>query len=194
MNTDPVGNERFGDKVHNFVEDVILWSRYLLIPLILTLLFVILKITMDFFQVLSGATEATNLKGSILQALELLDITMIANLIWLVSAGSYFVFIDNTYPGPPRKQRPRCLTHVSAGILKEKLAGSLVGVSSVYLLQVFLNLSNSSEPIKWNIMGALLAIHTMFIVGLIAFSFTNSADHHNHEKEEDMGKNLAGHQ
>lgn len=160
------------------IERFILGSRYLLVPLLCALLWVILLITLDFIKVIVGMSNESQLNTHTIQALQLLDITMIANLIWLISAGSYYVFVDD---GSSTHLRPRCLTHVSAGLLKEKMAGSLIGVSSVYLLQAFLRMENG--PVDWRLIGALLAIHGMFIIGLLAFARVNEADHHDHSPD-----------
>lgn len=177
--------------LRGFVEDVILASRYLLVPLYVALLIKILTITVDFFQVLRGVIEPGLLTEHTLQTLELLDITMIANLIYLIAAGSYYVFVDNNYPDTSGKKRPRGLTHVSAGILKEKMAGSLIGVSSVHLLEMFLHISTSQATVNVINMGVLIVIHLMFIVGLWVFNIANAADHHSHNQDQSKGKESA---
>lgn len=152
------------------VERVVLGSRYLLVPLYLALMLVILTITVDFFRVLVGRLETEGLNEHIIVALQLLDITMIANLIWLISAGSYYVFVDK---GTSHEDRPPCLQHVTSGLLKQKMAGSLIGVSSVHLLQMFLHMSEAAERVDWAKMLVLLSIHLAFIVGLLAFNHAN---------------------
>ncbi len=176
-----------GDWASEVSEWVILTSRYLLVPLYLALLFGILTITVDFYLLLTGATQEAMLIEHTLKELELLDITMIANLIWLISAGSYYVFIDKNYDSPKRK-RPRCLAHISTGILKEKMAGSLIGVSSIHLLKIFLHVYSSVEPVQWQKIGVLAIIHVLFILGLLAFNYSNSADHHTHNQEKKKEK------
>lgn len=171
-------------RVRGLVEDAILVSRYLLVLMYGGLLYKIIDIMFVFSRVLVGMNEKESLTENALKSLELLDITMVANLVWLISAGSYYVFIDNHYPGTSGKKRPRSLAHVSSGLLKEKMAGSLIGVSSVHLLKIFLHLSTSPEVVEWSKMGALLAIHFIFIVGLLAFNYSNAADHHIHPEEK----------
>ena len=83
-------------KVAHSIESAILTSRYLLVPLFLALLFRILTIIEDFYRVLIGQVQAEALNEHTLIVLQLLDITMVANLIWLISAGSYYVFIDRS--------------------------------------------------------------------------------------------------
>jgi uncharacterized protein (TIGR00645 family) len=182
------GKEALWGKLKDLIEEFILKSRMILVPFCVALLFEILTISVDFFKVLFGYDCAESLTAHTLQGLELLDITMIVNLIWLISAGSYYVFVDNNYQDESGKRRPRCLVHVSAGILKEKMAGSLIGVSSIYLLKIFLDIYTSSQKADWEKIGVLLAIYTAFIVGLLAFNHANAAPHHNHEEKNENKK------
>lgn len=168
--------------VGGLVEEFVLRSRYLLIPLYCFLVFEIAVIGIDFIQVLAGTIDAHALTEHTLRTLNLLDITMIANLIWLISAGSYLVFVDTNYPDAEKRPRPRALTHVSAGLLKEKMAGSLIGVSSVHLLQSFLHISTSHDTVNWNNMLWMCIIHIMFILGLVAFAWVNGLPHHQHKE------------
>ncbi len=180
------------EKLDSFFEDLILYSRYILYFLYLSSLGGIFLIIVDFFKLFTGEDgETTN---HILLILEILDITMIANLIWLISAGSYYVFIA-PFPSKSEKKRPRSLAHISTGLLKEKMAGSLIGVSSVHLLQTFLHVSESNEKFSFNDFGkimVLIIIHLMFIVGLLAFNYANKADHQGHNQEK--GKEEDGQQ
>jgi uncharacterized protein (TIGR00645 family) len=173
-----------GNWASRWIENFILGSRYLLLLFYCALTFQILSIAFDFYKLLIGKAEQSELVEHTLRVLELVDITLIASFIWLMSAGSYYVFI---YTGDPdaagARKRPRSLTHISVGILKEKMAGSLIGISSVHLIKVFLNLTESSKPIDGRLIGALVVIHLMFILGLIVFNYSNAAVHHNHSKQ-----------
>jgi uncharacterized protein (TIGR00645 family) len=171
-------------RMAGIIEDAILYSRYLLYPLSVALLFRIVTIIIDFYKVMIGRIAESVLNDHTLVVLQLLDIMMIANLIWLISAGSYYVFINNGSNGDARKKRPQCLHHISSGILKEKMAGSLIGVSSVHMLQVFLHLQ--TEQVGWSKIGQMLTIHMAFIVGLLAFAYINAQDHHDHRDEKEV--------
>lgn len=170
------------NRLRDLIERVILASRYMLVLPFMALLVELGAIIVDFFAVLLGRHDAADLTAHTLRTLELLDITMIANLVWLIAAGSYYVFVDNRHDDG-QHARPRGLTHVSAGILKEKMAGSLIGVSSVHLLQVFLRMTTTEAAVEWRAVWMMLAIHAAFIVGLLAFCYTNAAPHHNHDAE-----------
>lgn len=168
--------------VGDVIEELVLRSRWLLAPLYVLMMVEIGIITVDFVEVMLGVSEPERLTEHTLQTLEMLDITMIANLIWLIGCGSYYVFVDTNYPDASPKKRPRSLTHVSSGLLKEKMAGSLIGVSSVHLLQMFLHLSTTTETVNVMNVGVAVVLHIMFILGLLAFAYTNGLPHHQHKE------------
>jgi uncharacterized protein (TIGR00645 family) len=120
----------------------------------------------------------------ILRALDLLDYTMIANLIWFISAGSYYVFL-HPYPSPTDTLKPRSLAHISTGVLKEKMAGSVVGISSIGLLDVFMHIVATHGAVDMQKVIAMLAIHVAIIAGFLAFNYANQADHHKHPEEKE---------
>jgi uncharacterized protein (TIGR00645 family) len=176
--------------VEQAVGEVIFKSRYLLVPLYLMMLWGLVTITYDCGLLMLGRVHAEVLTEHTLQILEMLDRTMVANLVWLISAGSFVVFVATYRPSEVPEDRPRSLAHISTGILKEKMAGSIVGVSSISLLTLFLHVTLTNESVDWSKVGALIAIHAMFIFGLLAFNYTNAADHltHNGEKEKPHDK------
>ena len=161
------------------IEEFLMVSRYLLVLMYCSLMFLICRLIADFYKLLIGTAQVSKLTEDTFQALDLLDITMVANLIWFISAGSYYVFV-RPYPGKVNKRLPRSLAHISTGILKEKMAGSILSVSSVYLLQIFLSIPISTEPVDVTKIAMMVAICLVFVIILVAFNFTNSAAHLNH--------------
>jgi uncharacterized protein (TIGR00645 family) len=154
----------------NYLQDILLYGRYLLYPMYAVLLYGICLISIDFVKDVFG--YPIDLNAHIMQILGWLDIAMVANLVWYVSAGSYYVFVHE-YEGEHLNMhnKPRVLLHLSSGLLKEKMAGSLIGVSSVHLLQYFLSLGKNDW--NWPEIAAMGFIHVLFIVGLVAFNHTN---------------------
>lgn len=155
----------------NYFEDAILYGRYLLVPIYITMLYGIVIISLDFVRTLIGAD--VQLTEHIMRILELLDISMITNLIWYVAAGSYYVFVHTYDEHRHSDNQPRVLLHLSSGLLKEKLAGSLVGVTSVHLLQTFLDISTKDGPLDFGKLIAMGSIHILFLSGVLAFNYTN---------------------
>lgn len=91
--------------------------------------------------------------------LELVDMVMIANLVKMIITGSYNSSVD--------KNHDNANENVSSGILKVKMSTSLIGVTSIHLLQSFINSAN----IGWDDFNKKLIIHGMFLVGGIALAW-----------------------
>ncbi len=172
--------------LHDACEAGILYSRYLLLFLYAAMLFVgIPEIIFSFFRVQFhlGMSEE-GLLDVLMKWMLNLDTAMTVNLFWFLPSGSYYVFVHPKTEGTSRFARPRSLAHISSGILKEKMAGSLVGISSVYLLQLFLSSANHNQRIDPTLLYQLLALHGMLLIGVLVFNYTNKADHHPHNEEK----------
>ena len=93
-----------------------------------------------------------------LMILEIVDIVMIANLVKMIITGSYTSFVDKTHGNVCESS--------SSGMLKVKMGTSLIGVSSIHLLQTFINASGTD----WEDIKKQLLIHSIFIVGALVLS------------------------
>ena len=112
-----------------------------------------------------------------LGVLTLVDITMVANLLVMVIVGGYATFVSRLdIDGHPDK--PDWLDHIDAGTMKVKLAGSLVGVSGIHLLQTFINVKELDEKaVMWQVI-----IHTVFLLSSIMLAWTERVLHANHAR------------
>ena len=100
-----------------------------------------------------------------LLVLGLVDVVMIANLLIMVIIGGYETFVSriNLKNHP---DQPEWLSHVNANVLKVKLAMAIVGISSIHLLQTFINASQvSSETMLWQ-----TVIHLTFVISAVALA------------------------
>jgi len=121
----------------------------------------------EIAHLLMHSSEITK-ESIMLTTLELVDIVMIANLIKMIITGSYHSFVD--------KDHAESTENVSAGMLKVKMSTSLVGVSSIHLLQSFIH-PNSS----WDEINKQLWIHGAFLLGslvLAVIDFLHHKDEH----------------
>lgn len=114
-----------------------------------------------------------------------LDGIMIANGVYLIAAGSYIVYVkdrleDSTFTS--HSQRPQALRHLSPGTLKEKMAASLIGVSSVNLLQILINVGVGvgHEHIDWITFTVKVGIHIVLLAGLVIFARVNQQEEQEH--------------
>lgn len=175
----PVQAHRNANKLEKGIERIIFASRWVQAPLYVGLVLAGVLYAWKFLEHLIHMTyDLSNLSETqvMLGVLTLVDITMVANLLTMVIIGGYATFVSRLdLDGHP--DRPDWLEHIDAGTMKVKLAGSLVGVSGIHLLQSFINMKSLSDPaqiegVKWQVI-----IHAVFLVSSIMLAWTEKILH-----------------
>lgn len=112
----------------------------------------------EIFHILTSVNEFGKTE-IMLALLELVDMVMIASLVKMIITGSYnsFVSKEHGYPGE----------NVSSGTLKVKMSTSLIGVTSIHLLQTFIG----SDHISWDDLYKKILIHGVFIIGSLVLAY-----------------------
>ncbi|MFD3519102.1 IS21-like element helper ATPase IstB [Streptomyces sp. NPDC058653] len=113
--------------------------------------------------VINGHADETYV---MLAVLKLVDVVMIANLLIMTIVGGYETFVSRINLQGHRDQ-PEWLSHVNSNVLKVKLATAIVGISSVHLLQMFVDVHHTSRhALLWG-----TTIHMAFILsaGILAY-------------------------
>ncbi|MFI6008148.1 IS21-like element helper ATPase IstB [Streptomyces sp. NPDC051243] len=101
-----------------------------------------------------------------LAVLKLVDVVMIANLLIMVIVGGYETFVSRIGLQGHRDQ-PEWLSHVNSNVLKVKLATAIVGISSVHLLQMFVDVHHTSRhSLLWG-----TVIHMAFIASAAILAY-----------------------
>lgn len=156
-------------KTEQFIESLLFNGRWLLIPfyvgLLLGLVVLVLKFVREFVHLLTLVPDAS-LKGTTIGLLELLDIVLLANLILIVIFSGYENFVSKIAVAQNAEDRPTWMGKVDFSGLKIKLIGSLVAISVIQLLAVFLEPDQmDTDQIFWMIM-----IHLTFVVSGVLFA------------------------
>lgn len=150
---------------------IIFLSRWLQAPLYLGLIVVQAIYAYEFIKgLIHLVVNAPHLDETsiMLAVLGLIDVVMIANLLIMVIVGGYEVFVSRLYLEGHADQ-PEWLDHVNAGTMKIKLAVSLIGISSIHLLQTFINAEqHTSTGIMWQVI-----IHMTFVLSALFVAYTN---------------------
>ncbi|MEZ0113863.1 uncharacterized protein (TIGR00645 family) [Catenulispora sp. EB89] len=125
-------------------------------------------------QVIEGKLEESDV---MLTVLNLVDVVMIANLLIMVIVGGYETFVSRIGLAGHRDQ-PEWLSHVNSNVLKVKLATAIVGISSVHLLQMFVNIQHTtSKALLWG-----TVVHLAFVVSaLILAVMAHLIDRHDYD-------------
>ena len=164
--------------VEHTIEKIIFASRWIQAPLYVGLIvggilyaYKFMKEVIHLCTDINGITESDLMLG----ILTLVDITMVANLLIMVIIGGYSTFVSKMNI-ESHEDRPDWLEKIDAGTLKVKLAGSLVGVSGIHLLQTFINIKNHNpEHVKWQV-----AIHVVFLLSSVLLAYTETLLHKKH--------------
>jgi len=167
----------------NIAEKIIFGSKWLLVPFYLVLvvaLFVYMGIDIRELYHLASTAWYLNEEGGMMMLLKLVDMVMVANLVKMIITGSYSTFV--------RKHEEEGKT--SSGVLKVKMATSLIGVSAINLLQTFINAST----ITTETLNKQIFIHVMFLVGALVLAVIEylhvkaEAVHHEDEDKHPIKK------
>jgi uncharacterized protein (TIGR00645 family) len=166
------------NKVETILEKLIFSSRWLQAPLYVGLIIGGMLYTYKFIiELIHLSTSINEISETVLMlgVLTLVDITMVANLLIMVIIGGYSTFVSRLdIENHPDK--PEWLQKIDAGSLKVKLAGSLVGVSGIHLLQTFINIKNhESEHVMWQVI-----IHFIFLVSALMLAYTEKILYQKH--------------
>ena len=151
--------------IERLIESIILASRWLLVVFYLGLAVALAIYAFSFakklveFASLVMVLEDTD---TILKMLGLIDAALVASLVVMVIISGYENFVSRFDQG-----EVHWLGKIDAGSLKVKVASTIVAISSIHLLQIFLNSSKyTSEQIMW-----LTIMHMAFVASAIFLAF-----------------------
>lgn len=161
---------------------LIFWSRWLQLPIYLGLIIVQGIYAWKFLSSLHALlTNMGNMDETtiMLAVLGLIDVVMIANLLVMVTLGGYETFVSKLRVNN-KDEQPEWLEHVNASVLKVKLSMAIISISSIHLLQTFINAAKIADnTIMWQ-----LLLHLAFLASAAAIAFTDkllySTVHHQH--------------
>lgn len=164
----------------NILGKIIFASRWLQLPIYLGLIVVqgiyaykFIKSLYELVVNLGGMDSNTIM----LAVLNLIDVVMIANLLVMVIVGGYETFVSRLKVDDHPDQ-PEWLDHVNATILKVKLSMAIISISSIHLLQTFINASKLDEKtMLWQVI-----IHLAFIVSALAMAYIDKMLNAGHDK------------
>jgi uncharacterized protein (TIGR00645 family) len=145
-----------------FVESMILASRWLLV-----VFYIGLAIALAIYSVSFGAklwdfishVLVLDEADAILKMLGLIDAALVASLVVMVIISGYENFVSRF----DNEDDVHWLGQIDTGSLKIKVASTIVAISSIHLLQIFLNVPNyTGEQLMW-----FTLIHIAFIVSAL---------------------------
>ncbi|MCR6501132.1 TIGR00645 family protein [Shinella sp. CPCC 101442] len=149
------------------VERIILSSRWILVVFYLGLVAALAVYAVSFlYKFLKVAKNVFVYDDAqmILAMLGLIDAALVASLILMVMIAGYENFVSRF---DEAEQDVSFLGKLDSGSLKIKVASSIVAISSIHLLQVFLNVQQYTDGrLMW-----LTLMHLAFVVSAVLLGF-----------------------
>ncbi|MCW3170929.1 TIGR00645 family protein [Shewanella subflava] len=144
-------------------------SRWIMAPIYLGLSLVLFALGIKFFQeifhIIPMIFEIKEV-DLILITLSLIDITLVGGLLVMVMFSGYENFVSQLDVGED-SEKLGWLGKMDSGSLKNKVAASIVAISSIHLLKVFMNAENiDNDKIMW-----YLLIHITFVLSAFAMGY-----------------------
>lgn len=164
-------------RIEQIVETIILASRWLLVVFYLGLAVALAIYAFSFVgKLVSFSADVASLSDTdtILRMLGLIDAALIASLVVMVIISGYENFVsrfDN------HEGEVHWLGTIDAGSLKIKVASTIVAISSIHLLQVFLNQAQyTSMQLMWlTIMHMAFVLSALFLAWIDRLSSKSKA-------------------
>ncbi|MCZ8129871.1 MAG: TIGR00645 family protein [Steroidobacteraceae bacterium] len=155
--------------LERFVENLLFACRWLLAPLYLGLALALVALGIKFFQeALHVVTHilTTSEADLILTTLALVDIALVGSLIVMVMFSGYENFVSRMDVSTGEKLD--WLGRLDAGTLKLKVAASIVAISSIHLLKVFMDAQKiDNDKILWYVVLHLTFVISAVLMGVL---------------------------
>jgi uncharacterized protein (TIGR00645 family) len=148
-----------------WIERVVLSARWILVVFYLGLAAALVIYAVSFLKKLWRIALNTldyNDAEMLLAMLALIDGALVASLIVMVMISGYENFVSS-FDENNGQERLSWIGKLDAGSLKIKVASAIVAISSIHLLQAFMNIGNfTSEQLLW-----LTIIHMVFVASAL---------------------------
>lgn len=170
--------------LERILERLLYASRWLLAPIYLGLALGLLVLGVKFFQemyhVLSHILDIAE-SDMVLSILSLVDLSLVASLLVMVMFSGYENFVSriDVREGDDELE---WMGKLDSGTLKLKVAASIVAISSIHLLKMFVNVEHiPNDKLMWYVIIHLTFVVSALLMGVLdRISF---AAHRTHDEK-----------
>lgn len=156
--------------MERLIETLIYRSRWVLAPIYLGLSLVVVALGIKFFQELYHLMiHIFSLKEAdmILMVLTLIDLAMVGGLLVMVMMSGYENFVSRLDVSEG-EEKLNWLGTMDSSSLKAKIAASIVAISSIHLLKIFMNTANiENDKLMWYVIIHLTFVSSAFAMGFL---------------------------
>ncbi|WP_282342959.1 TIGR00645 family protein [Pseudomonas sp. PS02288] len=162
--------------MERFFENAMYATRWLLAPIYFGLSFALLALCLKFFQevyhILPNVFEKAE-SDLILVLLSLIDMALVGGLIVMVMISGYENFVSQL-DIEEGKEKLDWLGKMDSSSLKMKVAASIVAISSIHLLRVFMDAQKiENDKLLWYVV-----IHMTFVLSAFAMGYLDRLTKH----------------
>ena len=156
--------------MERFLENAMYASRWLLAPVYFGLSLGLIALTIKFFQEIFHILPhifSVSESDMILTLLSLVDMTLGGGLLVMVMFSGYENFVSQLDINEG-KEKLSWLGKMDATSLKNKVAASIVAISSIHLLRVFMDAKNVPDnKLMWYVIIHLTFVLSAFVMGYL---------------------------
>ena len=154
--------------IEKVFEKLLYASRWILAPLYLGLAFAMLAVGVKFFQevvhILPHIAEISE-SDLVLAILSLIDLSLVGGLLVMVMLSGYENFVSSI-DLHENDEKLSWLGKLDTGSLKQKVAASIIAISSIHLLQIFMNAQQvDNSKLMWYVI-----IHLTFVLSALGIA------------------------
>lgn len=162
-------------RAEHAVEWMVFFSRWLQGPVYLGLIaaqgLYAYRFVSDVIHLFAG-WKTLDERDFMLAILGMVDVLMVVNLVTMVVIGGWTTFVSRLDLGNS-PDKPRWLGHIDPGTLKTKVAGALIGISGIHLLQTFTRLGDATENVASHQVMWQVAIHATFVLATVLLAWSD---------------------
>ncbi|HCD1338831.1 TPA: TIGR00645 family protein [Klebsiella pneumoniae subsp. pneumoniae] len=156
--------------MERFLENAMYASRWLLAPVYFGLSLGLIALTIKFFQEIFHILPhifSVSESDMILTLLSLVDMTLVGGLLVMVMFSGYENFVSQLDINEG-KEKLSWLGKMDATSLKNKVAASIVAISSIHLLRVFMDAKKVPDnKLMWYVIIHLTFVLSAFVMGYL---------------------------
>ena len=156
--------------MERFLENAMYASRWLLAPVYFGLSLGLIALTIKFFQEIFHILPhifSVSESDMILTLLSLVDMTLVGGLLVMVMFSGYENFVSQLDINEG-KEKLSWLGKMDATSLQNKVAASIVAISSIHLLRVFMDAKNVPDnKLMWYVIIHLTFVLSAFVMGYL---------------------------
>jgi len=157
------------DKLLTLIGSMMFGLRFIMslfyLGLVLVMTAILWKFCGEIFTLISPVKIADMSKiDMIIKVLELVDMTMVAQLVWVVALAGFSLFVTAAHFDNDAIKKPDWLDHVNTYNLKLKLAFAIISISGVHALKNYLQGDTSIDII------IVATVHFIFVISAVGIA------------------------